>query len=274
MIPPPPRDAVGELAENQWSLGLAMVDGVTGACSVCPDTTITWWRDDRERRPTYWPIHQRCLPKLVQIWREMIAEGSTGGLAGAPLAGAYARRAAARAAAAQVSVAAVARLGVRSVDLGSPYFRPGMPEGSPVTAVAASAIGWITGTHCGADVAAAEALVRRWETLAAADRPGPGIAPSVGGCVVGPDGAVGYRWGAAPVPGSSPLWEPIDPIVYAASCRGCGAPRWPGCWMGVGSSRCLECLRALEPTRPWWPMDPPEPAVIRRRARKRATTFD
>jgi hypothetical protein len=270
-LPPPPRDESGELATHRWQVITELRGGISAACACCGQTTGTWWCDASGARAAFYPVHERCVDKLIEAWREMIAHGVDQGLVSAALTGAYARRAAARTAATGSAHTVVAS---RSVDGGSPYFRPGMAQGTPWTACARSALGQVVITPCGGDEQRAVMLVVQWETLARGNHHGPGTAPVLGGAVVGPDGRASHCWGLAPVPGSPPPWEPIDHVSWTDSCRRCGAELRVGCWRGVESGQCLACLRETSP-RPWWPADVPKPApVVTRKAKRKPATLD
>jgi hypothetical protein len=270
-LPAPPTDDSGQLAINRYGVLGALYDGVLAPCGACGQTTGWWWRqggDDNGVGASYYPVHQRCVDRMIETWREMIADGGGAGLSGAPLAGAYARRAAARGKTGMM----VATL--RSINSGSPYFRPGMSAGTPWTAVARSALGGVVIAPCGGHEWRAIEITRRWQVLSRHSRTSPGEAPMIGGCVVGPDGAVSCGWGEVPGPGSTSPWEPIERASWAGNCPECGARRWPGCWRGTVSGWCMECLRRSSP-RPWWPVDADERVVVvARKPKKRAATLD
>jgi hypothetical protein len=130
MIPPPPLTEDGELALNEWGVKATLVGGILARCCVCPHSSVTHWGYEGR----YVPLHERCASHLVAEWRELIANDQTSVAVpvGRPL-GAYARRMAAQAGRG-ADASTVYR--VTSVSLGSPYFRPGMPEGAPWVAVA------------------------------------------------------------------------------------------------------------------------------------------
>ena len=264
-------DDSGQLAVNRYSVLGALHGGILASCGMCGQTTAWWWRhggEDSGIGASYYPVHQRCVDRMIETWREMVADGGGAGLSGAPLAGAYARRAAARGKTGPAVTAS------RSISWGSPYFRPGMPAGAPWTAVARSVLGNVVIAPCDRYEQRAIEVTHRWQVLSERFQTGPGEVPVVGGCVVGPDGAVSCGWGHVPGPGSVSPWELIERASWAGDCPGCGARRWPGCWRGTASGLCLECLRCSSP-RPWWPVDTDEPVVtVVRKPKRRPTSLD
>jgi hypothetical protein len=105
--------------------------------------------------------------------------------------GAYARRAAE-----QRGDVTPATARAMSVSMGSPYFIPGMPEGTPWTVVAEMPDGPPLVTPCGANVEHAHRVNRfRQAATARGDRP-DGRSLPVGGHIVDPAGEIHERWSA------------------------------------------------------------------------------
>lgn len=256
-----------------------MYGGILAACGMCGQTTGWWWRqggDEFGVGAFYYPLHQqRCVEKMIELWEETLSEGGSVGLSDAPLAGAYARRAEAYAQRAASRGQRVSDVTVKqSINGGSPYFQPGMAAGTPWTAVARSVLGTVVVVPYGRDEQRAIETTRVWHLHSELGDTGPGEAPMVGGCVVGPDGAVTHGWGHVPEQGSVSPWEPIERATWARGCGECGTEIWLGRWRGMASGRCMECLRRAEP-RPWWPRDAPRPVpVAARSAKKKADTLD
>lgn len=242
-LPTPPRTPQGELDATVVSVMAELHSGILAACCVCQHSSSFWWRHDRE----YHPLHERCVDRLIELWGQMGASG-----AAAPQVtrrtGAYARRAAVSA-----EPAAVAR--AVSVDLGSPFFRPGMPQGAPWTACALTMTG-VSFVPCGLNEDFARTTVNRWAILMQQGAPGGPRDTMIAGCsLVGPDGTVHVANGQVPpLPGEPLPWEPITQRAEWATCAGCQARLWPGRWRGQESGRCLDCLRVISP-RPSWPAD-------------------
>lgn len=191
MIPAPPLDAAGELALSATQVAVALVPGTLSACCACRRGSIWHWEHDGR----YVPLHRTCIGKLIEEWQALIASGQTESVqTTGKLAGAYARRAAARSGASRPPTRAV------SASLGSPYFRPGMPEGAPWVAVADMSSDVPLITPCGLNEAHARQVNDR--RRAATEH---GFAPDLhgplprGGWVVDPAGAISDRWNARPV---------------------------------------------------------------------------
>jgi hypothetical protein len=236
-LPPAPRDT------NVSALSIMddMHSGILAACCVCLHSSAWWWCRDR----TYYPLHQRCVDRLLELWREM-GDQPSAALGGARRTGAYARRAVAQP---SDTVAAPP-----SVDGGSPYFRPGMTQGAHWVACALTVAG-VSVVPTGHNELHARRVTRNWSTLGRQGGAGSNGALLVGCCVVGPDGTISDVWGQCPpLPGEPMPWEPISRLVDWSTCAGCQARLWPGRWRGQASSRCLDCLRASSP-RPVWPAD-------------------
>lgn len=190
MIPTPPLTDDGELAVNRWTLLVNIVGGILSPCCACRHTSATYWH--REGR--YVPLHERCVDHLISEWRMLIEQGqaSIPEPTGRQM-GAYARRAASRA----PSGTAPVLTRTASVSLGSPYFIPGMPEGTPWTAVAEMPDGIPLITPCGPqeDYARKVNGTRRAAT-ALGQRCGSAGQVPLGGYVVDPTGARSDEWSA------------------------------------------------------------------------------
>lgn len=193
MIPNPPlggpfrRD--DELAVNRWTLIANLVGGILAPCCACHQSSATYW----EHGGRYTPLHERCVDHLIREWREMVAHGEADAPPPAerPM-GAYARRAAARAVE-RGDRPTVGR--AVSVNLGSPYFIPGMAEGTPWTAVAEMPDGIRRISPAGDHEAHARRVCALWRAAAArgfVDTFG-GQLP-VRGYVVDPTGARSDEW--------------------------------------------------------------------------------
>lgn len=271
-IPVPPRDERGELATNRYHVLDNLRAGLLGSCCACGHTCGTWWHDGAHG---YHALHERCADRLVEIWASMIEEGIGERPATGRMTGAYARRAAARA---QVGgIAPVVTVSPGSIDRGSPFFRPGMTDGSPWVAWGQTVVGRPL-APCGHNEAGARRIVARWR---AAEKLGvfePGGALVLGAVVISPDGALSDGWGAYPVPGQEAPWPSLSQSREWFTCLECGERRWSGCWRSASGS-CTACLRASENLgRPDWPVDPsvfgPDPATIKKTAkREKATTL-
>ncbi|HZA71307.1 MAG TPA: hypothetical protein VE476_00180, partial [Propionibacteriaceae bacterium] len=126
LLPPPPLNEHGRLAVGASDVAAALTTGLAGACTVCDHSAIHWWLTSTGE---YIPVHETCTRRLVDGWNERVTTGDVGqpDLDSGPRRGAYARR----------STATGARVhpprprSRPSRSLGSPWFRPGMPEGAP-----------------------------------------------------------------------------------------------------------------------------------------------
>lgn len=138
-----------------------------------------------------------------------------------------------------------------------PYWQPGDSViAEPWVAVAETSTGHVV-TRCGRNYAHAVELVEHWEALHHAGLLFDAARDVVGAAVVDPHGAVVQSWGSVPVPGGPPRWSALLRLMVEQDCRECGAPRWPGCWVGLHVQGCGECLpaRELDDPRPW-PAEP------------------
>lgn len=274
-VPNPPRDERGNLATNRYHALTNLHAGLLGACCACGHTCGNWWRDERGG---YTALHERCVDRLIEIWQAMIEEGIGERAPVGRLTGAYARRAAARtgsALATSISTSSVNT--VRSVDRGSLFFRPGMPDGAPWVAWGQSAIGRPL-VPCGTNEDAARAVVTRWRIAAERDVIPIDGAPVIGGVVIGPDGALSDAWGRYPIPGTSGPWPDLIQARAWFSCLECDDRRWPGCWR-TANHTCVRCVRDAEDAgRPSWPCDSEpfceDPLTVKsKRVRERATAI-
>jgi hypothetical protein len=191
MIPNPPlRD--GQLAVNSWTLVANLVGGILAVCCTCHHATVTHW----EHEERYVPLHERCAGHLVQEWRAMLAQGDAE--AAPPVEqpmGAYARRAARRPVEVAAGRPAFAR--ATSASLGSPYFIPGMPEGTPWVAVAEVSDGGRLVTPCGFNESHARKVnVHRRASTVLGHPAGPRNLAPMRGYVVDPTGARSDAWEA------------------------------------------------------------------------------
>jgi hypothetical protein len=272
--PAPPRNERGELAIGRYQLLDSLHSGLLGSCCACGHTCGTWWHDGARG---YVALHERCTGRLIEMWQAMIEDGIGEAPVSGKLTGAYARRAAARAQASGVSGAtAPSPLAPRSIDRGSPFFRPGMADGSPWAAWAQTSVDRPL-VPCGGNEQAARAVVARWRAANALGVHDPGRALVLGAVVVGPDGAISDGWGRHPVPGDTPPWPGLTQSATWFSCPECHERRWPGCWRLLGGT-CVGCLRGAEDAgRPGWPSDPvvhePDPlTVVKKLKREKASS--
>lgn len=162
MIPAPPLTDDGKLAQDYWQVRVNIVGGISGLCCVCRQDGATHWDNDGQ----FVALHERCVLHLIQEWQTMIENGEA--KLAAPterLLGAYARRAAERSG--QVGPELVAAESSVSMSLGSPFFQPGMPKGTPWVAVAEMADGRpIMISPAGASEAHARKVNRHWQAAA------------------------------------------------------------------------------------------------------------
>lgn len=225
LLPAPPLNEHGRLAVNAADVAGHLEYGLTSSCVACEHSAIHWWRMPDG---TYIAVHAACVGRLVDGWRDRIESGDLHEpeLGNAARRGAYARRSTATGARVHPPRAKAAP----SRSMGSPWFRPGMPEGSPWVIVIESRHGRLNFVHSddegharkvfGRDKALTEHGIPLW----------PGGPMAVGAVLLDPTGAIVARWG-----------EEFD----------------------------------LDGPSPWQP--PPRPVVlepVKRKARKRATTFD
>ena len=184
MIPSPPLED-GALLLTSSAVLEALRPGILAACCVCKRSSVWHWLDDGQR---YHPLHNtvHCVDALFAEWYAMIAAGEVRPVGAIQLTGAYARRA---------SVTQLAPVKLGSRDLGSPYFRPGMPEGTPWTAVTRLADGREVISPCGPNRAHAYATGAHWRALGRRGAmSGLGDFLPTAGWVVDPTGARCDEW--------------------------------------------------------------------------------
>lgn len=250
-LPPVPRDEAGPCPDKDRIIS-ELCPGIVGACCVCDHGTGWWWRQDRD----YHPLHDRCVERLIEMWAQMTDTTEQPVVVSSRRTGAYARRAGAVAARpATTEPATPVRTRTVSRDGGSPYFRPGMPEGAPWIACVLTTAG-LSITPCSANEQAARSVAGQWAALGRGQFPHKG-AQVAGAWVVGPDGTVIPVWGETVMPGAALPWEPLTRLARWETCRGCSVRMWPGRWRGERSGLCLECLRREPSVRPSWPEDTP-----------------
>lgn len=249
--PAPPLNDDGELTHSVHRLRIELVSSRLGGCCVCKGTCHTWW--SATPPSGYVPLHDRCAPKLIERWREMIVEGVTGPAA-APLAapagpmGAYARRTptvAADEVRAPVRLAGGAMLPPGFTP--GPFWRPGDDENTPWSVLLETAAG-LTLCPAGSNRGHAEKTYSRFEVRREIDF-GPVV---VGGALIAPDGDVPASWGSVPSP-DGPRWAAIVRLSQWQRCPGCGEVRWPGSWVTIEGHRCPDCQAPAEAAdpRPW-----------------------
>jgi hypothetical protein len=211
MPPVPPLDEHGRLAVDTADIVGHLEYGMIGGCSACGHTAVHWWRMPAGE---YIPVHEGCAHRLVAGWRERVEAGDLRApdLAAGARRGAYARRAAPDGS----RVHPPRPASRRSRSLGSPFFRPGMPEGAPWVIVVESHHGRLNFVH-GDDEVHARAVLGHYEALTGRGWPISWGGPvAVGAVLLDPSGAVVDRWGeefdlAAPSPWVRP--DPPRPVV-------------------------------------------------------------
>lgn len=268
--PAPPRNERGELATSRYQVLDNLHSGLLGSCCACGQTSGTWWHDGARG---YTALHERCIDHLIEMWQAMIDDGIGETPLSGKLTGAYARRAAARA---PVS-AARPSAGPRSIDRGSPFFRPGMNDGTPWVAWGQTVLGRPL-APCGHNEQAARTIVARWRAAEAIGAVAPGQSLVIGAVVIGPDGALSDAWGVHPVPGEPERWPYLVQAREWFTCLECQERRWSGCWR-LPDGMCARCLRSVEDVgRLGWPVDPiayeSDPLmVVKKQKREKSTTL-
>lgn len=254
LLPPPPLNEHGRLAVNAADVAEHLEYGLTSACVVCDHSALHWWRMPDG---LYIPVHGACTGRLIEGWHERIESGDhldQPDLGGARR-GAYARRSSASGARVHPPRAKA----VPSRSLGSPWFRPGMAEGTP----------WvlITETHNGRTVEVfdsrehTEGVMVRTELLAARGLPRSlGGALAVGGALLDPTGAVVSGWGEEFDLDGRPRWEPMRRVQNWMRCGGCDAVLWP-LRLVSGDNRCRACVEAREDGTRVWLSEPGDPGI-------------
>lgn len=150
----------------------------------------------------------------------------------------------------------------------SPYWRPGMnTQREPYVVIAETSLGRRM-VPCGPDVDRAREVLQRWKRCTELGVPLQPQDPAVcvGAAVIDPRGDVVEAWkipgGTIPDPLGEPRWLPISVTSTWVVCRGCGARRWPGCYLTRERDACRECLLPVEVGDPrCWPDEPPEPVA-------------
>lgn len=203
MLPAPPLNEHGRLAVNAVDVAEHLETGLTSGCSVCEHSAMHHWR-----MPTgeYIPIHPACVRRLIEQWRERVATGDvdTPTVATGARRGAYARRATATGARVHPPRAKAAP----SRSMGSPWFRPGMPEGAPWVIVIESTHGRLTFVHTTGEEHARKVL----RTDAALTERGLPLWPAgpmaVGAALIDPTGDIVDGWGEEFDLDSPSRWSP------------------------------------------------------------------
>lgn len=211
LLPPPPLNEHGRLAVNSADVAEHLEYGLTSACLVCEHSAIHWWRMPDG---LYIPVHATCTGRMVEHWRERIESGDLDEpeLATGARRGAYARRSTETGARVHPPRAKTAP----SRSLGSPWFRPGMPEGAPWAIIVESHHGRLNFVHSD-DEGHVRKVLRQDRALTERGLPlWPGGPMAVGAALLDPTGAIVDRWGElfdldSPSPWKRP--EPPRPVV-------------------------------------------------------------
>lgn len=152
-----------------------------------------------------------------------------------------------------------------------PYWVPGMSVlAEPWVALAESSTGHLV-VPCGRNAERAHRVVDNWRALVESGQLVDRFREVVSAAVVNPRGEIVSSWavgGAAlPTPGGEPRWRNLHRLLEAQDCRGCGAPRWPGCWVTREVNGCGVCLPQAETADPRrWPPEPSAPpSPVKRR---------
>lgn len=228
-----------------------LLSGLLGSCVSCGRSSHNW----AEHADQLHCVCDRwdCLVKMAEALEEQ-EKTSTVRRAGGSR-GVFARRGATRAGSAP---RAASRYGL---DPGSPYWRPGMLDGAPWTALAETNYGQVM-VPCGTNEAHARKVVRGWRTLAESGyEVGHGGRYAVAGTVVDPRGEFSDEWGDVIV-ASKPRWSPIWRVRDWTRCTGCDVVLWPGCLASVADGQCVSCVSATESDDPRvWPDEPRDPGL-------------
>lgn len=211
LLPAPPLNEHGRLAVNSADIADHLEYGLTSSCVACDHSAIHWWRMPSGE---YISVHASCALRLVTHWRERIESGDVDQpeLGGGARRGAYARRSGTTGE--RVHPPRAASKPSRS--LGSPFFRPGMPEGSPWAIVVESHHGRLNYVH-GDNEAHARKVFGHYEALTERGWPIMWGGPmAVGAALLDPTGAIVDGWGEefdldSPSPWTRP--EPPRPVV-------------------------------------------------------------
>jgi hypothetical protein len=210
-LPAPPLNEHSRLAVNTADITGALVQGLVGSCATCGHSVPWWWCMPDG---TYVAVHPGCARKLIEHWHQRI---ETGDVEEAPVVasarrGAYARRASPTGA----RVHPPRPRSAPSRSLGSPWFRPGMPEGAPWVIVVESTHGRLTFTH-GPGEEHARGVLSHYEALTRRDLPlwfgGP---VGLGAALIDPTGAIVDGWGEEfDLDAPSPHRPPTRPVLVA-----------------------------------------------------------
>jgi len=258
-LPSPPLNEHGRLAVNTADIAEHLEYGLTSGCMACQHSTIHWWR-----MPTgeYIPVHASCAHRLVEHWRQRVDSGDVDQpeLGGEARRGAYARRSTATGA--RVHPARPASKPSRSQ--GSPWFRPGMPDGAPWMVILETHNGRHNYDH-GDNEAHARKVLGHYQALAEQGMPisyGGPLATSA--ALLDPTGAVVDGWGEEFDLDAAPRWESVSRARDWMRCSGCSAVLWP-LRLISRENRCRECVAAREEHDPRvWLAEPADPGMAAR----------
>jgi len=190
LLPSPPLNEHGRLAVNSHDISTHLVDGLTSGCVACDHSAIHWWLMPSGE---YIPVHATCARRLVAHWHERVASGDIDQpeLGGGDRRGAYARRATATGA----RVHPPRPRSAPSRSMGSPWFRPGMPEGAPWVIVIESTHGRLNFVHDDNEEHARKVL-RHDEALTRRGLPlWPAGPMAIGAALLDPTGDIVDGWG-------------------------------------------------------------------------------
>lgn len=222
------------------------VPGVLSRC-FCGFSAGQWV----EYEGRYVCVHERCLSALPAVLAEL-AELRGAAAPDAPR-GAYARRAP------RATHATVSRLSTAPLSQGSPFHVPGMGDGAPWTVLVETNLGHLS-LPCHHNEQAARHGNRAYRGSFESGREAAfGGVHAIGGMIITPTGAIEDAWGEPPTYGVS-RWRPVSRTGHWTICPGCQRWLWPGCLVGVGTSRCVTCMAEEETDDPRiWPDEPGYP---------------
>lgn len=253
--PPAPPMADGQLVVRPHAMLGEIAHGRYGACCMCNGTCWTWWSD---RAPSgYVPLHEGCVPKLVEYWEQLVADGDTEPervfVPPSGRRGAYARRAP-KVDPELAEPAPIIRVGTAAnlPDDFTPghFWRPGDDHNTPWTGLLETATGLVM-CPAGDDRAHAEKVFDFYRLTRVISF----STVVVGGAVIAPDGTVSMSWGSVPSV-DGPRWEAVRTLSEWRRCTGCSEVRWPGSWVTVEGNRCKQCQMELETADPReWPSE-------------------
>lgn len=259
LLPSPPLNEHGRLAVNTADIADHLVTGLTSSCSACDHSAIHYWR-----MPTgeYFPVHPNCAHRVIEHWTEQINSGETNApdLATGARRGAYARRASPTGARVHPPRAKAQP----SRSLGSPWFRPGMPEGTPWVLITETHNGRMVTMPSSASRERTEAAMGHYRALAAQHLPiSPGGPLAVGGALMDPTGAIVATWGEAIELSAPPRWEAMGRVENWRQCAGCLTVLWPMRLISQ-DGRCRTCVTQAEENDPRvWLFEPAKPPLER-----------